>query len=54
MTKKTRERLDTMGARLSALEDSMEILEKKIEQRKAENIYLQRALDMLATKRAGA
>jgi hypothetical protein len=47
MTRKTRERLDMMDARLSALEDSLEAAEAQIAERKAENIYLNRLLDML-------
>lgn len=34
-------------ARLSALEDSLEAAELKIEQRRQENVYLNRLLDML-------
>lgn len=50
MIRGTREliaRMDTAEARLSALEDSLEAAEAQIAERKAENIYLNRLLDML-------
>lgn len=49
MTRKIREwlGLGMIEARLSALEDSLEAAEAQIAERKAENIYLNRLLDML-------
>jgi hypothetical protein len=47
MTRKTRARIEGLEARLSALEDSLEAAEIQIKQRKAENVYLNRLLDML-------
>jgi hypothetical protein len=38
---------ETIRARLSALEDSLEAAELKIEQRRQEGVYLNRLLDML-------
>jgi hypothetical protein len=39
--------IQAIEARLSALEDSLEAAELQIKQRKAENVYLNRLLDML-------
>jgi hypothetical protein len=39
--------IEAIEARLSALEDSLEAAEIQIKQRKAENVYLNRLLDML-------
>ena len=47
MTRKTRDRIGVIESRLSALEDSLEAAEAQIAERKAENIYLNRLLDML-------
>jgi hypothetical protein len=47
MTRKTRERIESLENRLSAFEDSLESAEIQIKQRKAENVYLNRLLDML-------
>ena len=61
MTRKTRTRIELLeaareihvsrlvelGSRITALEDSLEAAEAQIAERKAENIYLNRLLDML-------
>lgn len=47
MTKRTRERIESVEARLSALEDSLQAAEAQIEERKAENKYLNSLLVML-------
>jgi hypothetical protein len=47
VTRKTRERIEGLESRLSALEDSLEAAELKIERRRQEGVYLNRLLDML-------
>jgi uncharacterized protein involved in exopolysaccharide biosynthesis len=47
MIRGTRGRLSAIEARLAALEDSLEAAEAQIAERKAENVYLNRLLDML-------